>query len=282
MEQKRTSGVLLHISSLPGKYGIGTMGKEARELVDKLFAMGFQCWQVLPLCPVDMSGSPYCSVSAFAGNVSLIDPLRLFEGGLITEEELKENEYSGSIYRADNSESYRARMSTLRKAFSRLSSDHKALIEIFKEQNSWVIPFSMFMAIKDLHGGKPWWEWDEKYRRYEDALKNIGSLKEEIEFYVFSQYVFFTQWRLLKEYANSKGIKILGDMPIYVSRDSVDVWSNRNNFEMGEKSLAPTEVAGVPPDYFSADGQLWATPFTRGIKWKKTATLGGSAESRPA
>ena len=266
MNQRRTAGVLMHITSLPGKYGTGVMGKEAKQFIDKLFAMDFHLWQVLPLCPVDMSGSPYCSVSAFAGNISLIDPLSLFESGLITENELHENEYQGTIYKTDYAFTYEKRLQTLRKAFSRIREDDKQLIDLFTQQNEWVMPYAMFMALKAHHDGKPWWEWDEKFVRYEKAVKNVDFLKSEIDFHVFTQYIFFTQWRKLKEYANSKDIKVLGDMPIYVSRDSVDVWSNRGLFEINEKSLAPTHVAGVPPDYFSADGQLWGNPL---YDWKK-------------
>lgn len=266
MNQKRTSGVLMHISSLPGKYGIGVMGTESRQFTDKLFAMGFHCWQVLPLNPTDMSGSPYCSVSAFAGNISLIDPKALFESGLITESELKENEYEGSIYRADYDTAYSVRLQTLRKAFERLKDDDKNLIELFSQQNAWVLPYAYFMTLKDLHRGKPWWEWDEKYVHYETALLHKAEHEREIAFHIFTQYIFFVQWRQLKEYAGSKDIKILGDMPIYVSRDSVDVWSNTNLFQINEKSLAPTHVAGVPPDYFSKDGQLWGNPL---YDWEK-------------
>ncbi len=266
MNQRRTAGVLMHLTSLPGKYGTGVMGKEAKQFIDRLFAMDFHLWQVLPLCPVDMSGSPYCSVSAFAGNISLIDPIALFESGLITEEELRENEYDGSIYVTDFSFAYEKRLSALRKAFSRITEDDIQLISLFTEQNAWVKDYAAFMALKAFHQDKPWWEWDEKFVRYEKAIKNADFLKDEIDFYIFTQYIFYTQWRKLKEYANSKDIKILGDMPIYVSRDSVDVWSNRGLFEINEKSLAPTHVAGVPPDYFSADGQLWGNPL---YNWKK-------------
>ena len=199
MNQRRTAGVLMHLTSLPGKYGTGVMGKEAKQFIDRLFAMDFHLWQVLPLNPVDMSGSPYCSVSAFAGNISLIDPQALFESGLITEEELHENEYDGSIYVTDYAFSYEKRLTTLRKAFSRITDDDRQLISIFLEQNSWVKDYAVFMALKAHHEDKPWWEWDEKFVRYEKAMKNVDFLKAEIDFYSFTQYVFYTQWRKLKE-----------------------------------------------------------------------------------
>ena len=266
MNQKRCGGVLMHISSLPGKYGTGTMGQQARNFAQSLKEMGFTLWQTLPLNPTDMSGSPYCSSSAFAGNISLIDPLMLFESGFITEAELKENEYSGSKYASDHSFAYEKRLLTLRRVFSRLDSDTKALVDIFASQNEWVLPYAYYMALKDSFQLKPWWEWDSEYVKYEDALKLKEKHKEEIDFYIFTQYIFFTQFRALKEFANSIGIKLMGDMPIYVSRDSADLWADREEFQINKKSLAPSFVAGVPPDYFSEDGQLWGNPL---YDWEK-------------
>lgn len=266
MNNRRCGGVLMHISSLPGKYGTGTMGREAKTFAQNLKEMGFSLWQTLPLNPVDMSGSPYCSSSAFAGNIALIDPLLLYESGFITREELKENEYSGSGYASDHAFAYEKRLMTLRCTFNRLDSDTKRLVEIFAAQNEWVLPYACFMALKDHFDHKAWWEWDSRYIRYEDAVKNLEEHKTETDFYIFTQYIFFTQFRTLKEYANSIGIELMGDMPIYVSRDSADLWANREQFEINEKSLAPSFVAGVPPDYFSADGQLWGNPL---YNWKK-------------
>lgn len=265
----RTSGVLMHISSLPGKYGIGVMGEEALSFAKKLCNMGFHLWQVLPLNPVDGSGSPYCSGSAFAGNIALIDPEGLLKAGLITEAELKENEYGGTVYATDYTFALEKRLATLRKAYSRVNGDLKALIELFAQQNKWVRDYAYFTALKAHYGEKPWWEWDEKHARYSTALEDIDSFRDEIDFYIFTQYAFFTQWRRLKETANSMGIRFMGDMPIYVSRDSVDVWSNTELFQINEKSLAPTLVAGVPPDYFSEDGQLWGNPLYDWDKMEK-------------
>ncbi len=262
----RTSGVLMHISSLPGKYGIGVMGDEAVKFAEKLCRMGFHLWQVLPLNPIDSSGSPYCSGSAFAGNICLIDPKGLFDLKLIDENELKENEYDGTIYSSAYSFAYEKRLKTLKKAFSKIDSDTKKLISIFCEQNKHIEQFAFYMALKNHYNEKPWWEWDEKHSRYENAVKDKDSFREQIDFYIFTQYIFFTQWRTLKEKVNSMGIRFMGDMPIYVSRDSVDVWSHRELFQINEKSLAPSHVAGVPPDYFSADGQLWGNPL---YDWNK-------------
>lgn len=266
MHHKRTGGVLLHLSSLNGPFAVGVMGKEAFAFVDKLKEWGFSLWQMLPLCPVDDTGSPYCSVSAFAGNIAFIDPRLLREDGLVTDEEVRENEFSGSVYAADWKFAFQKRLELLKKAFSRLDGDTKKLIELFAAQNDWVRPFALYSALKDHHDKKPWWEWEEKYSHYNSALKHAGEFKEETDFYIFTQYVFFTQFRSLKEYANSRGISVFGDMPIYVSRDSVDVWSNTEQFLIDEETLAPSKVAGVPPDYFSEDGQLWGNPL---YDWKK-------------
>lgn len=263
----------MHITSLPGKYATGTMGKEAKSFASSLREMGFSLWQTLPLNPTDMNGSPYCSSSAFAGNISLIDPELLFESGLITAEELKENEYDGSKYASNHSFAYEKRLNTLRSAYGRLDSDTREIVDVFTSQNEWVLPYAYYMALKDYFGLKPWWEWDSEYIKYEDALKLKDKHKAEIDFYIFTQYLFFTQFRALKEYANSIGVELMGDMPIYISRDSADLWANRGEFQINEKSLAPSFVAGVPPDYFSEDGQLWGNPLYDWDKMEKNGFI---------
>lgn len=269
MKNGRNAGVLLHITSLNGPFGCGVMGKEAYDFVDKLSGMAFKTWQVLPLGHVDFASSPYCSVSAFAGNPALIDPRQLESDGLISHADVLENEYSGSVYRADNAFALEKRLACLKKAFQNISDDTKVLVELFAKQNPWVKDYALFMTLKDRHDQKPWWQWEEKFARYESAVKATDEFREETEFYTFVQCVFFMQWRTLKEYANSKSVCILGDMPIYVSRDSVDVWSNRELFKINPDSLAPDEVAGVPPDYFSQDGQLWGNPLYDWDKMEK-------------
>ncbi len=269
MSDKRASGVLLHITSLPGIYGIGVMDEKAKLFAKKIKYMGFSYWQVLPLCPNDETGSPYCSKSAFAGNICLIDPKGLYEMKLITEEELKENEYTGSIYRTDFDFAYKARLACLKKAFLRAESDLLSQLSLFKEQNPWAEPFAYYMVLSDKHEGAPWYEWEEKYSKYENAIKEKAHFQEDIDFYCFTQYIFFLQYRTLKEYCGSIGLKILGDMPIYVSMNSADVWSQRSLFEIDEKTLAPKRVAGVPPDYFSEDGQLWGNPLYNWDKMEK-------------
>ena len=183
----------MHISSLPGKYGIGVMGKDAVDFVHRLDRGGFRLWQVLPLNPVDHTGSPYCSCSAFAGNVSLIDPEWLYEKGLISESTLHDNEYGGTVYTADYAFAYEKRMKTLREGFSTLAEEDREVVRLFAEQNVWAEDYAYYMALKDLHGGKPWWEWEDKYARYERAQKEKPAFREETEFYLFTQYVFFAQ-----------------------------------------------------------------------------------------
>lgn len=237
------------------------MGSSAKQFAKKIRDMGFSLWQVLPLVGTDDTGSPYCSVSAFAGNISLIDPEGLYEMGLISKSEAQENEFSGSIYRTDFDFAYEKRIACLRKAFLKADKDILNQVEIFKQQNSWVEDFSYFMALSDKFQKKPWYEWDEEFARYEKAKAQKGQFQNEIDFYCFTQYIFFWQYRTLKEYCGGIGLEILGDMPIYVSMNSADVWAQRGLFEINEKSLAPKRVAGVPPDYFSEDGQLWGNPL---------------------
>lgn len=269
MKSKRNSGVLMHISSLPGKYGIGTMGAEARDFIDRLSAMGFRSWQVLPLNPTDDKGSPYCSCSAFAGNIAFIDPEELCRQGYITEEDILPWEYNGSPYRSDFAFAEESRLALLRIAFDGIDADTRELMAIFARQNNWVEDYAYYMALREHYEKKPWWEWDENHARYEKATKVKEEFRRQTEFYIFTQYIFFTQWRSLKEYAGGREICIIGDMPIYVSRDSADVWRSRELFEIDEETLALTRVAGVPPDYFSEDGQLWGNPLYNWQKMKK-------------
>ena len=270
MKQTRSAGVLLHITSLPGPFGTGVLGEEAAAFVRQLTEMHFHYWQVLPLCPVDANGSPYCSFSAFAGNLSLIDPRKLQAEGLLTEAEVRENVYDGSVYTASHAFALEHRICALKKAFARRTDDHRALAALFAEQNPWVRDYALFMALKDANGQKPWWKWPKEQADAAQAKKLTDVYSEEIAFYIFAQYIFFTQFRALKEYANSRGVFLIGDMPIYVSLDSVDVWSNRSLFEMDKETFSPARVAGVPPDYFSEDGQLWGNPLYDWKAMKKT------------
>lgn len=270
MTDKRSGGVLLPLSSLNGDYAVGVMGEEAREFILKLRRMGFSCWQVLPLGTTDQMNSPYCSCSAFAGNYIYIDPRELMKAGLITEAEAKENLYGGSPYTADYSFANEKRLALLKKAFSRLDENEIKKVENFAEENSFCEDFSYYMALKESHGFAPWWEWEDKYKYRSSAEKYKADFSEKILFYNFTQYEFFRQWGMLKAFANDNGISIMGDMPIYVSLDSADVWSNTDLFRINKETLKPEKVAGVPPDYFSSDGQLWGNPIYDWDEMEKT------------
>ena len=256
----RESGILMHITSLPGPYGVGTMGKRAFEFVDFLEAAGQRCWQILPLNPTGFGDSPYQSCSTFAGNHYLIDLDLLVEEGLLKKEELDTVQWSREDTKVDFGLLYRNRLAVLKKAFAR-HGETEAFVR-FRAEHDWLADFSLFMALKDSFGGKPWYEWPEELRfRREDALAQAQQkLNEQIRFYCFIQYLFFKQWQALHSYARSKNIRIIGDVPIYVPLDSVEVWKEPEMFQLDE-TLQPKVVAGCPPDAFTADGQLWGNPI---------------------
>ncbi|MBQ7741099.1 MAG: 4-alpha-glucanotransferase [Eubacterium sp.] len=265
MLKKRGAGVLLHISSLPSPYGVGVFDENARHFIDRISDMGFTYWQVLPFNPIDASNSPYCSASAFAGNYLFIDPEGLKNMGLIDEEDVRANTYSGSPYTADFEFASKTRLKTLKKAF--LQTDEKLAKEIkdFELENPWLTDYALYMAIKEEENLKPWWEWSDEHAHYYTAVKSIFNYEEKAAFWKFVQYIFFKQWKEIKKYARKKGVAVIGDMPIYVAMDSADVWSNLPMFLIDEKTLKVEKVAGVPPDYFSKDGQLWGNPI---YDWK--------------
>lgn len=259
----RTSGILMHITSLPGAYGIGTLGKNAHEFVDFLHRAGQSYWQILPLTPTGYGDSPYQSCSTFAGNHYLIDLDALIAAGLLTEAEAGEPVWCTRDEKADFGLLYNSRLKVLRLAFARFCGG--ADFEAFCEKNAdWLPDFTLFMALKDHFSGKPWYEWDAPLRfREPDAMENARTqFREDLRFYAFVQYLFDTQWNDLRTYAHKKGVRLIGDVPIYVPYDSVEVWSNPELFQL-DASLRPTEVAGVPPDAFTADGQLWGNPLYR-------------------
>lgn len=270
MLNKRGAGVLMHVSSIPSDYGIGVFDKNCISFIDKIKEMGFGYWQVLPFNPVDDANSPYCSSSAFAGNFMFIDPVKLMQDGLVSKEDVEDNFYRGTPYTADYEFAGRKRMDLLKKAFSKITAETASAVKEFEKENPWVVDFSLFMAIKEANDKKPWWEWDEEYARYNVFVeKHRYDFEEQSAFWRFVQYVFFTQWNEVKAYANEKGIAVIGDMPIYVAMDSVDVWAHLGQFKIDEETLKPSKVAGVPPDYFSADGQLWGNPLYDWEKMKK-------------
>ena len=262
MLKERAAGVLMHISSIPSQYGTGVFDDNCCHFADRLKKMDFRYWQVLPFNPVDASFSPYCSSSAFAGNFMFIDPKSLLDGGLCTVEEYNDNIYTGSPYTADFNFAAEKRMKLLKASFSRITPELATEIKEFERNNLWLTDFSLYMSLKEANDMKPWWEWDSEYARYEVFIeKHRYDYEERSAFWKFVQYIFFLQWKRVKDYINSNGISVIGDMPIYVSMDSSDVWSNREMFLIDEKTLKPQKIAGVPPDYFSKDGQLWGNPL---------------------
>lgn len=248
----RASGILMHVSSLWGDYSCGSFGKEAQRFVDFLSDSGFSYWQVLPFCMADESNSPYKSYSAFGGNPFFIDLPALFDEGLVTKEEL-ENAKQRTPYLCEYDRLSRERIPLLKKAATRADAAKRACVAKFIEGNGELESAALFLALRTANGDKPWQEWTVSAP---DA--------EELFFWQFVQYEFFTQWSKIKAYANGKGIKIIGDIPIYVALDSADVWANKGEFLL-DADGHPTCVAGVPPDYFCEDGQLWGNPL---YNWK--------------
>lgn len=266
----RASGILLPISSLPSEYGIGSFSKEAYEFVDQMKRGGQKNWQILPLGPTGYGDSPYQSFSAYAGNPYYIDLETLIEEGLLTKEECDSCDFGDSRMYVDYERMYRARFEILRKAFRRFRPDEA--FDAFAEENGyWLEDYSLFMAIKNSLGGISWSEWDEELKRREAGAlaKKREELAEEIQFFRFQQYEFAKQWTKLKAYANENGIRIIGDIPIYVAFDSADSWANPELFQFDE-TCTPTAVAGCPPDAFSATGQLWGNPLYRWDYHEKT------------
>lgn len=244
----------MHISSLPNSRGIGSMGKAAYAFVDFLADAKLSLWQVLPLCPTSYGDSPYQSPSAVAGNPYFIDIDTLIDEGLLKPDEAPEYALAPVDYAAVYTERY----ATLRKAFRRFKRSIPSDYETFKSENAfWLDDYALFMALKEAHDMQPWYTWDAKYMHRTGSMTKFAGAAE---FHKFLQYEFFRQWLALKRYAGSKGIKIVGDMPIYVAYDSVEVWSNPKQFLLND-DLSRKVVAGVPPDYFSENGQLWGNPI---------------------
>jgi len=259
----RESGILMHISSLPGPYGIGSMGKPAYDFVDFLEKAGQRCWQILPLNPTGYGDSPYQSCSAFAGNHYLIDLPELVREGFLKQQEIDCVYWGNREDKTDFEILYHNRLAVLKVAYGRFAGD--ADFDRFcRENSSWLSDFSLFMALKERFDAQPWYCWESPLKlRDPDAIWQVRQeLKNEIRFYSFVQYLFFRQWNALRDYAHEKNIRIIGDVPIYVPYDSADVWSNPELFQLGAE-LKPTVVAGVPPDGFTADGQLWGNPLYR-------------------
>ncbi len=276
MKFERSSGILLHPSSLPSKYGIGDLGPNAYKFVDLLVETKQKLWQILPLGPTGYGDSPYQCFSTFAGNPFLISIEKLIEESLLDENEpaLKDN-FNNKL--VDYGRVINFKYAILRKAFLRfIESKDKQLKTKFNtfcdKNSSWLDDYALFMSLKDHFGGKPWSEWEEniKLRRPEAMAKYRKELADNINFQKFMQYIFFKQWFELKEYANTNEIKIIGDIPIYVAFDSSDAWSSPSTFYFDE-DMNPIKVAGVPPDYFSKTGQLWGNPLYNWETLKETS-----------
>ncbi len=274
----RGAGVLLHPTSLPGDFGIGTLGREARHFIDFLADAGMGYWQVCPLGPTSFGDSPYQGPSAFAGNPYLIDVMALCEHGLVREDTLGPLLFLPQ-HRVDFGGIYKVKRPILRKAYEKFASAKKQTLPYgdfakFKQENAgWLEPFAYFMALKDHFGGRSWVEWPAELADHPSAAKAaLGSqLAADIEAQQFYQYVFFGQWREIHAYATRRGVSIIGDIPIFVALDSADVWANPGLFQFDRKKHRPLAVAGCPPDYFSADGQLWGNPL---YDWEALANDG--------
>ena len=251
------AGIIMPISSLPGKYGIGSFGGAAYDFVDFLHATGQKCWQVLPLNPTSYGDSPYQSPSSVAGNPYFIDLERLAIDGLLTASELRQHRNNSK--RVDYGWLFRTRYSVLRLAHSRFTPD-RAYRTFVKQQASWLEDYALFMALKFHYGFAPWTGWAAEHRDYRQAQLHKSEFEQDMAFWRWTQYAFFSQWRSLRNYAHEQGIQIIGDLPIYVAHDSMDVWAAPEQFLLDE-NCNPTVVAGCPPDGFSPDGQLWGNPI---------------------
>ena len=266
----RSSGILMHISSLPGPYGIGSLGKQAYDFVDFLVSAGQRYWQILPLSPTGYGNSPYQCCSSFAGNHFLIDLDLLVQEGLLKPEEPSAREWYRSEERVDFGIQYENRLRLLRLAYERFPGGSE--FDAFCTNNgSWIWDYALFMSLKERNGGKAWYYWEEdlKFRKPDAVWNARRELKTQIRFHCFVQYLFFRQWNALHDYAKSRGIRIIGDVPIYVPLDSADVWTNPELFWLDEK-LDPVAVAGCPPDAFTSDGQLWGNPLYRWEELKQS------------
>lgn len=259
----RTSGILMPVASLPSKYGIGCFSKEAYEFVDRLHEAGQKYWQLLPLGPTGYGDSPYQSFSTFAGNPYFIDLEVFISEGMLTVEDCESENFGNDSRKVDYGKIYHARSRVLWKAFQNSGVSTNEKFQLFCEENGeWLLDYALFMAVKAHFGDRGWSEWEDdiKMRQPEALEKYRQMLAEEIIYHKFVQYQFLNQWKKLKHYANEKGIKIIGDIPIYVALDSADSWAHPELFQM-DAAKRLTAQAGCPPDGFSATGQLWGNPL---------------------
>jgi 4-alpha-glucanotransferase len=267
MRYERAAGILLHPTSLPGRFGIGDLGSEVYHFINFLESAGQTLWQVFPLGPTGYGDSPYQCFSAFAGNPNLISPEKLKDKGLLSNEEIP-NPPRSDPHSINFGEIINYKKEILQKAFENFKSNgsltDKKFIKFCEKNSEWLEDYAFFMAAKDYHGGGLWTKWDKGLvKREENALNEWKKkLSVRIDYHKFVQHIFFEQWSDIKNYANNKGIKIIGDMPIFIAYDSADLWAHKELFSVDQKGNL-TFVAGVPPDYFSATGQLWGNPLYR-------------------
>jgi 4-alpha-glucanotransferase len=270
----RAAGVLLHPTSLPGRYGIGDLGDDVIAFLDWAASAGMKLWQVLPLNPPGFGYSPYGCTSSFAGNPLLISPQRLLQEDLLEPEDVADvPAFPSDHVDFERADAYKSAL--LRKSWSRFSArGNSADLDAFvsaPEQQEWLDDYALYMALKERAGGGPWWEWDRALVEREPAAMAQAreELADDIRFWQYLQWLFFRQWAIVREAAHARGIRIVGDVPIYVAGDSADVWGNRELFHLGADGQ-PTVVAGVPPDYFSKTGQRWGNPLYRWDAMRET------------
>lgn len=266
--QRRAAGVLLHPTSLPSGFGVGAFDAAAERFLEFLHAAGFSYWQICPLGPTGFGDSPYQCFSSFAGNPNLIDPAPLVRLGLIPSLSLEvlrrlssgATDF-GALYEHKRPLLFAAHRNWVRSG--RPDLGYGGFSAFVAEQRAWLESYALFSALKDQHGGAPWWEWPAPLRSFASARRSaaVAELASAVESYQFIQYVFFGQWRQLRAKANALGISVIGDAPIFTARDSADVWAEPTLFQLDQATGQPIAVAGVPPDYFSADGQLWGNPL---------------------
>lgn len=270
-EFTRGAGILLSISSLPSDYGIGTMGAEAYRFVDLLVDLKQRYWQVLPVGPTSFGDSPYQSFSAFAGNPYLIDLDILVKEKLLTKKQILSFNWGTDEKDIDYATLFENRFQVLSKAFENFNGQDTEYLNFCKEQDFWLGDYSLFMSLKTFSDNEEWLLWDEKLKNRDADTLEVWrqKLSDQIAFWKFCQYKFFQQWRKLKEYANAKGIQMIGDIPLYVALDSADVWAHRELFQLYPDGN-PANVAGCPPDAFAEDGQRWGNPI---YDWEKMESL---------
>lgn len=271
MRLPRASGVLLHPTSLPGRFGVGDLGPTADVFIDFLAGSGQRWWQVLPVGPTGYGNSPYQSLSSFAGNPLLISPERLVDDGLLSARDLKaySNAPEGPV---DYDRATQAKEGLLRAAFARFEPRDRGFAAFRRQTATWLNDYALFRALKSAHGERAWTDWAPALARRDPAALERArrELREEVRFHEFVQYVFARQWNQLRALARANGLGLIGDVPIFVAHDSADVWSRPDLFELDEAGR-PLRVAGVPPDYFSKTGQLWGNPLYR---WDRLAAEG--------